>query len=245
MKRNLKRLAIRVLGEDRFQDWAGVFDYRFSPELQGLFGGPLNGSIIRQSMVEALLRAHSLRAIVETGTFRGDTTEFFAATGILVFSVEMERRFHSFARTRLRKQSNVHLSLGDSRSFLRQLSRDDSVPKRDVLFYLDAHWNSDLPLREELELIFDHWTDFIVVVDDFKVPDDPGYGFENYGDGRVLCLEYLCPFSHRGIRVFFPRAASSEEVGGKRGWVVLAQDQIVAERLGGLPQLREWTAPLS
>ena len=32
----------------------------------------------------------------------------------------------------------------------------------------------DLPLGLEVDLIFPHWKRLVVMIDDFRVPDDPG-----------------------------------------------------------------------
>jgi hypothetical protein len=48
-----------------------------------------------------------------------------------------------------------------------------------TLFYLDAHWEEYLPLRDELQLIYNNFPRAVVLVDDFKVDDDLGYGFDS------------------------------------------------------------------
>ena len=60
-----------------------------------------------------------------------------------------------------------------------------------TLFYLDAHWNDHLPLREEVELALKHFAKAVLIIDDFAVPDDPGYAFDDYGPGKALTLDYL------------------------------------------------------
>ena len=74
---------------------------------------------------------------------------------------------------------------------LRELTQepiDRAVP---TLFYLDAHWHEYLPLRDELEIALGQFANAVVLIDDFQVPDDPGYGFDDYGPGKTLNLEYL------------------------------------------------------
>jgi hypothetical protein len=38
-----------------------------------------------------------------------------------------------------------------------------------LFVYLDAHWNDDLPLAEELEIVFGACPNAIVMIDDFNV----------------------------------------------------------------------------
>src|SRR5581483_11607057 len=90
-----------------------------------------------------------------------------------------------------------------------------------ALFYLDAHWDKqDLPLLEELRLIFERSPRAVVLIDDFEVWDDPGYSFDDYGAGRRLTLDYLAPLAAFAPRCFFPLGAAGE-TGGRRGCVVL------------------------
>lgn len=239
----IRRYLSATFGEERFDTWMGAVDCIFHRQPITGFGGPLNGSLARLAAFEELKRRCSFDAVVETGTYRGETTIFLASAGCPVYSSEVNPRYLGYARVRLWSLSNVHFCLGDSRQFLRRLIQDSTVPKDRVFFYLDAHWHEDLPLREEVGLIFRHWTRPVVMVDDFQVPDDFGYQFDDYGDGKKLSLDYLAPVAHLGFIPFFPTLPSSEEVGLKRGWVVLASDEFSIDQLRGVSQLREWRQP--
>src|ERR1043166_1061331 len=105
---------------------------------------------------------------------------------------------------------------------LRRLASMPDLQGRMLFFYLDAHWRDDLPLREEVEIISTHWPDALVMVDDFAVPDDPGYGYADYGEGRALTLELIRPALRASPAVYFPAAPSAAETGSRRGCVVLA-----------------------
>jgi hypothetical protein len=197
----------------------------------------MNGQARRREMVQAVAAALPVSAIVETGTFRGQTTAFFATLGVPVWTTEISRRFYLYARRRLSHDSRVELSLQDSRAFLRDLARRADVPHERVLFYLDAHWEVDLPLREELEIIASVWHESVVLIDDFFVPDDPGYSFDDYGNDRALTLEYLGEAALPFV-VYWPSAGSEAETGACRGSAVLATRDGTAERLAALPELR-------
>jgi hypothetical protein len=233
-KSTLRRLRARL------DPVKGIFEYYFRPGVRDPFGGPFNAQRGRQNIFLELVQVANPNAIVETGTFRGTTTEFMAAKSRLpVYTVEVHPQFYHFAKLRLRAQRLVRVSRGDSRSFIRQLTKDASVPKENVFFYLDAHWGADLPLREEVEMIAGAWKRFAIMIDDFEVPDDPGYAFDDYGIGRRLCLEYLPDLSSLGLVAFFPSLSSEAETGARRGSVVLA-DAPSAQRLLEVGSLREY-----
>ena len=55
-----------------------------------LESGPLNGQVRRQQAIRELVGAIPFVEVVETGTFRGASTEFFAAlTGLPVYSARV------------------------------------------------------------------------------------------------------------------------------------------------------------
>src|ERR1700729_555222 len=171
----IKDAVKNVLG-DRIMGW---LDFLRHPSMQPVWGGgPFNGQKYRQRILFDLLYCFPIKAIVETGTFRGTTTAFFAGTALPVYTTEIHPRYFSYCRLHfLFNREVIHLHNQDSRSFLRALSQDRSVPKEDVFFYLDAHWGEDLPLKEELEIIFSSWNRPVVMIDDFAVPGS-NYGFD-------------------------------------------------------------------
>lgn len=189
-------------------------------------GRPLNGQRRREQIVRDVNRVVEFDRVIETGTYRGTTTEFFSAVfGVLIATVESSPRYYHYSRTRLRDQRNVTVNLGDSRSFLRDLCRAGKAASEIVFIYLDAHWKDDLPLREELEIIGAGWIHAIVMVDDFQVPGDPGYTFDDYGPGKALTASYLPEMA--GWEVFYPAAPSVKETGMCRGCVVLTSPSLV------------------
>jgi hypothetical protein len=224
----------------KFPKLVGTYDYYFNPTLHASWGGPFNGQDGRQQIFRELIAAIPFRAMVETGTFRGTTTEYMAQqSGIPIFSIETQPRFYQFAKLRLRSFPHVRVVYGDSRRFLESLARDPKVPKENVFFYLDAHWLAELPLREEVTFIAKHWRSVAIMIDDFRVPGDPGYTFDDDGPERRLCLEYLGNVRELNLTAFFPSLPSDRETGSKRGCVVLADDPLSAI-CRTLPTLREF-----
>lgn len=219
---SVKNLVKKLIGESNM----GRLDFLFrDPAMQDSYGGPFNGQKYRRRILFDLLYYFPINTIVETGTYYGTTTALFAATSLPIYTVESHPRYFSSAKLRfLFNRSKVHLYKGDSRSFLRNLSQDSSVSKEDVFFYLDAHWSEDLPLREELEIIFANWKRPIIMIDDFQVPNSD-YGYDSYGPGKALNLRYLDPVvSTHNLSVFFPAVNASEETGAKAGIAVLCQE---------------------
>ena len=206
-------------------------------ELQTSFGA-FNGQKKRQELFHELVRLVAPKAIVETGTYRGTTTEYIAQSfSGPIYTCELDLRYFYQAWKKLSRFANVKIAHSDSRAFLDALLADlEDFP---ALFYLDAHWASDLPLAEELGLIFKDDRPKLVMIDDFRDPFDEGYGYDDYGPGKALDLHMIEFLRNRPVDVFFPTALSSEDTGHKRGCVVLAS----AGLLSPTPLLRRFTWP--
>jgi len=99
-----------------------------------------------------------------------------------------------------------------------------------------------LPLFEETRILFALASSMVIMIDDFQVPDDPGYAFDSYGIAATLNLQYLRLQDISNARVFFPALRSSEEAGARRGCVVLARAGPVADVLATVRALRPWDA---
>jgi hypothetical protein len=221
----------------------GVVEYLIHPDRGVAWGGPFNGQRYRQDLFKSLVTRVAPVAIVETGTFLGTTTDFMArTTGLPTFSVEPTGRHYGFALARLWRSKNVHLLRGDSRTVLRILLEGPirQSRNRNVFVYLDAHWNGDHPLIQELEIVFDRCPNAIVMVDDFHVPFDAGYGYDSYGTHLSLVADYIeSIIAAHSLRVFYPSTPSVQETGARRGCVVLVKSVGLANVLTFCPLLRE------
>jgi len=226
---HLRRLMRRIFGRKFF----GMVDYYRYPELRKSWGGPFNGQTIRQQIFLDLIQRISFSAIVETGTSRGTTTEYLHRSSHLpVYTAELGPRKYGYAKTRFLMNSNVNVYHKDSRHFLSDLLKDPIFKKMKLFFYLDAHGGKDLPLKDELQIIFENCSNAVVMVDDFKVPFDDGYKYDNYGEDKVLCFEYLAPlYDKYKLVAFFPSQGADLESGMKRGCVVLVVEPDIVKEL--------------
>ncbi|MDX1642966.1 MAG: hypothetical protein R3244_01270, partial [Thermoanaerobaculia bacterium] len=221
--------------------WAGFAMGWLHPGMRNVFGGPMNGQQARRRMVESLCATIPFTDAVETGSYRGDSTGFLAR-GIpgTLFTIELQPFDYGFSKARYLLVRSVRCLRGDSRVVLPTLIAGSEGP---WLLYLDAHWNEELPLIEEIDCIGKAGIAAVLVIDDFEVPGDPGYGFDDYGSGKALRLEFIEPVVRRhGLAVFFPAVPSDAETGACRGCVVLATPDL-AYQVAKLPTLRRFEGP--
>jgi hypothetical protein len=252
LRKLLSRRAI-----DRIQQTIGMLEYVKSPD-RGADWGPFNGQSARQALFVDILTHTRPCAIVETGTSLGATTELFSQTGLPVFTFELYPRHYGFARARFWRTRNVKLLHGDSRDGLCRLFDGPlhELSSRAIFFYLDAHghvYSDDLPLAEELDIVFGQCPSAVVMIDDFEVPTDAGYGYDDYGPGKALIAAYIRPvIAAHQLQAFYPSTPSVADYPStpmaaagyadpgrlRRGCVVLAKQAYHGTALVSLPLLR-------
>jgi hypothetical protein len=237
----LRRLFDLDLDLTKVETWRGLFDYRSKDHRKFYpWTFAMNGQTARLETTRQIIVNLKIKRIIETGTYRGTTTEWFSQFRIPVETVEISYRYFAFSKARLANRQNVIVFRGSSVPFLKaKMSSATGALDDPLLFYLDAHWNDFLPLRDELGLIFTCCRNPVVIIDDFKVPDDPGYEYDNYGPDKALSLEFVAASKLPQLSCFFPSTPSDEETGARRGYVVLTSSESMALRLRTINLLRE------
>ena len=213
---------------------AGMRDFHRRPELSSGFGGPFNGQTRRLEAITALFDELQPERVVETGSYRGTTTEWFGQRDVPVDTIEINWRLFGYAWARFRRDPLVTVHRSDSRAELQDLARRLDTT-RCCFFYLDAHWHEELPTREEIEIIASRWEQPIIVIDDCKVPWDDGYGFDDYGSAGLVSVELFPELP--GWSVFFPSTPHTEETGARRGCALIVPPAL-ASRVGALDDWR-------
>lgn len=182
---------------------------------------PLNGQQRRRECLDAVVRAFEPDEIVETGTFLGSTSKYLARRYRLpVHTIELNGYFFLYSKLRLLAVPRVHGHLGTSMRLLERRARAGGAD-RPTLFYLDAHWYDANPLRDEVRFILERWRNAVLVVDDVRIDDDAGYGYDR-DRGDPVSLAYLRLPRDRLDHAFYPAAASQEETGSPMGCVFVA-----------------------
>jgi len=227
-----------ALAAQAAQRCAAKLDFDAHPAMD-VWGGAFNGQERRQTLFDQLLQELTIVTIVETGTFRGTTTAYMAKTGLPIFSCELRPRYFHYSSLRLANIPNIRLERADSRRFLRELLDENLLPPGPALFYLDAHWEHDLPVWEEVDQIFSRHPSPVVMVDDFRVPTDSGFAYDDYGKGKCLSVTDLHEAVTARPSMFFPKHASAHETGARRGCVVLAQGDLADYIRSKVPMLTE------
>ena len=180
---------------------------------------PLNGQKNRKKIISQILRSKTISKIYETGSFHGSSALFFSKFKIPVYTCEILKDAYLIAKDRLKNNKKTKIINCSSILFLKKLKKNN----KQTFFYLDAHGPIlKNPLLVELDFIFNKFSNFIIMIDDFQVPKDYEYGYDS-DYGRALNLNYIKKFVNNNVVIFFPKIKAKFETGYKRGSIVLSR----------------------
>lgn len=150
---------------------------------------------------------------VETGTYKGETTQLVADSGFFdtIYTLEYDDTFYTDAVKKFESTPNVHCFHGTSRTDLFFVIKDIDQP---ITFWLDAHWgggaptvDNDIkcPILHELEQIRNHpIKTHTIIIDDMRLMDgqhfsvtipqiiqklleiNPNYILKGYADSETI-----------------------------------------------------------
>lgn len=164
-----------------------------------------------------MAKTYGIKTVVETGTYLGDSTLQFAKYVPYVYTVEINQEYYIKAANRVcaektlnKKLGVIYLHHGNSPDFISYVIGRIFEP---VCFYLDAHWRTYWPLKDELKAIKGKPNSFIII-HDFKVPGkDWGY---DIWQGQENSYEYIKD-DLAAINPNYKISFNEEAEGNKRG----------------------------
>lgn len=163
--------------------------------------------------IRKLVAIFSINQIIETGTNHGDTTKELAELcSVLTMEINPEYKYSDMP-------DNIEFFTGDSVEGLKMYLH--RFKEKNVLFYLDAHWRHVCPLLGELSAIADNPPKkSIIVIHDFKVPNQPDFGFDTY-NGQSYTFDWIQPLLnniyHGNFKYYYNYVAE----GAKRGVIFI------------------------
>lgn len=136
----------------------------------------------KRAILKGYKEKYALKILVETGTFMGDTVEYFKGAFEKVISIELAEELAKKAQKRFEKDGNVTIIQGDSGKVLKDLVKHATEP---FLFWLDGHYSSefyigdeyirtartdiDTPVEEELQTILSSNLRHVILIDDARL----------------------------------------------------------------------------
>jgi len=160
----------------------------------------LNCDNLAKFEIVKLLNLFPVKHVIETGTFKGYTTEFFAGLfeekeAVSIHTIESNKEYYDKAVDKF-KNTNVSCHFGNSPELIKEIL--SSIKSEDnIFFYLDAHnWGERTPICNELSEIGNHAKNLaIIVIDDCLVPNFPDLGHDPFIEFKEFqwCFEHVYP----------------------------------------------------
>jgi glycosyltransferase involved in cell wall biosynthesis len=149
--------------------------------------GPFNEDVFMEKYFLEFRDTYDIHEVIETGTYHGMTTEWFARYFSKVQTIEINDENFTIAKNRLSRYSNVTLHKGSSADILGEILRGGVFLDngKHLLIFLDAHWHTN-PVLQELHAIKLSGLTPVLAIHDFKNPLRPEYGYDSYSDQGVV-----------------------------------------------------------
>jgi hypothetical protein len=163
------------------------------PNLMPYQNDPYNNDVFAQQEVMFLMKKWNLKKACETGTCLGSTTMFLANMFDCVSTIEISHQYLGIAHQRFEEggYKNIKVYRGDSSKELQLIIKENQLGD-DTLFFLDAHWSNHCPVLEELDQIAEAGIKPVIMIHDWKVPNQPRLGYDSY-NGQDFTLEWILP----------------------------------------------------
>jgi hypothetical protein len=146
---------------------------------------PFHGNELHRHVINTLIEKCDVTSFVETGTYGGDSTSYIASKhpSLSVFTCEINEAYFKNASKKLKNFKNVKASNESSEKFITRLVSEGVLGKL-PMFFLDAHWHDYWPLKDEVTII-GTLPAFILMIDDFRVPNCPWFESSSGGGGTI------------------------------------------------------------
>jgi len=229
----IKQLVISKLSalhfSKRFSRWVLPF---IRPEvyLDVWLVRPMNGQKNRLRTAFLLSEILAPTHAIETGGYLGTTTQYLSSMAReKTFSIEINEQFIQIARKRLRDEITngvIEFVHGDSSDELPKILDGLNPLNTRVFAYLDAHWLDYFPLHKEISSLLNWGGLFVAIVDDFRIPDDSGYGYDSYPTSDID-ISHIPKFG--SFTVWVPLDDSILESGARRGTAYLIHNDLLQQ----------------
>lgn len=196
------------------------------PKIMPFQDEPFNGDKFIQEEFLKLKHRFNLTTAVETGTALGSTTLFLSNNFEKVYTIEINKTYYDIAVQKFISHKNIFPILGTSPNEI-FIHRNRFTDK--TIFFLDAHWYDNCPLKFELTAIRKAGLKPVIAIHDFYVPGsayskedkEAGLGFDSYKD-QPFTFEWIKPELDAIYGADnYDHYYNSEATGAKRGIIYI------------------------
>jgi hypothetical protein len=182
---------------------------------------PFNGDTFVCKEFLKLKNKHNITTIVETGSCLFSSTKWFGENFDKVYTVEINEEFAKHGRHKV-ENLNVKSYISDSVSWLYTL--ENELKHEKCIFFLDAHWGSNCPLKEEINAIgrLNLVHPPLIVIHDFYT-GNPELGYDEY-NGQPFTWDWILEnvyFVGHRYSTIYDYYFNTEAEGAKRGVIYI------------------------
>lgn len=197
-----------------------------------------NRECIRAYIFWRLHQHFRCTSFVETGTLYGHTSGFVRRVfKTPVFTSEINNTYYLVSKANLLWSKGISMFRSNSPDFLRKVCHSSAIGNN-PMFYLDAHWYKYMPLPEELAAIGECCEKGIILVDDFFVPSDSRFLYDQYPDLRIdlSVINTTLKARREDVSVYLPAYNPDKDPTGKGiGFAVALMGQERELPMGAFP----------
>jgi len=130
--------------------------------------------LYKRQIIKEYAKKFQLKALLETGTYLGDTVEDCRKMFNKIFSIELDDQLFEKATKRFETSTHISIVHGDSGEKIKEILKKLNEP---CLFWLDGHYSEGItakgdlntPIINELTYIFNHSIDsHVILIDDAR-----------------------------------------------------------------------------
>jgi len=201
------------------------------PILMPFQDNPFNNDTFVCEEFLKLKEKFNIKTAIETGSCLYSTTKWLGNNFGSVLTAEVNEEFAKWGKYKIEEMPNVCAFISDSVEFLKSISNADEnylgltdFSLNNAIFFLDAHWGDFCPLLNELQEISNKvFVNPIIVIHDFKVPNEPTLGYDSI-HGQPFEFEWIKPsleaiYGVDGYEYYYNSDATSTEI--KRGLIYI------------------------
>lgn len=158
----------------------------------------LQGDLVMRKLLKFLVGECNISFIIETGSYKGHTTTLFGEMfpHLKVYSCEIDPENYLDAKINTHKFKNIKIYNISSNLFLKEILNKKEIGSK-PLFFLDAHWLDFWPLEDEMKIIGKMTKEAIIIIDDFKIPNETRYEYDDYKD-KECSIDMINPNLKKG-----------------------------------------------
>ena len=130
---------------------------------------------VKRGLIANIQKKSNFNTFIETGTYLGDTLDFFKNSFINLISIELSGEYYTKAVDRFKDIKNIKIINGDSGEKLSEILKTINEP---CLFWLDGHYSSgdtargekDTPIYKEIRSILqNNPKNHTILIDDARL----------------------------------------------------------------------------